>query len=173
MRTINEFKKDFAMELEEGMLYISDTLSEQTIFILGDGTIINAEFNEYGDRCTDHRRVLSDSRYSIDDLVTIEPESQTIILPDNGTTQEQDNALLDIDQVYNCYDLYVLYSNSEHIEQAVIMLLLSAGATWETAYLTGVQHAYTQYTVDEYEKMDETEKDELVVIDDDIIVYIW
>lgn len=168
----DQFMKDFETELLEGTLNITDELTPATIFILEDGTCVNAEYR-FGERLTDHRWVLSENGYTMDKMVTIEPETSTIILPASETTTEQDRTLLDLDQVYNTCDVQVEYSNIGHIEQAVIMYLLQAGAPWETAYLTGVQHEYTEYSVEEYEELDDSEKDELFVIDDDIIVSFW
>ena len=173
MRTTEkQFEKDFATELDKGMLWTSDTLSPKTIFILEDGLCVNAEY-EFGFRLTDHHCVLCEEGYSMDHLVTIEPESGTVILPDCETTTEQDRTLLDLDQLYNTSEIQVEYSNVGHIEQDIIMYLLGAGASWESAYLTGVQHEYTQYTNEEYEELDDLDKDELFVIDDDIIVDFW
>ncbi len=168
----DQFMKDFEVELQGGFLNITDELTPETIFILEDGTCINAEYG-YGERLTDHSIVLMTEGYDMEHLVTIEPESTTIILPDNETTIEQDQTLLDLDQVYNSYDIQVEYSSAGHIEQAVIMYLLEAGASWGTAYLTGVQHEYTEYSVDEFDQLDDLEKEELFVINDNIIVEFW
>lgn len=173
MRTTkDQFMKDFEIELQEGALNITDELTPETIFILDDGTCVNAEYG-YGYRLTDHHCVLSKNGYTMNKMVTIEPETGTIILPDYETTTEQDQTLLDLDQVYNTRDVQVEYSNIGHIEHAVIMYLLDAGVSWESAYLTGVQRIYSVYSVDEYEQLDDLEKEELFVIDDNIIVDFW
>ncbi len=162
MRTINEFKKDFAMELEEGMLKIGDVVSNETIFILRDGTIINAEFNEYGDRCTDHRQVLSDSRYSIDDLITIEPESQTVILPVNAVTTEQVESLQTIDEVYS--DIEWLESNDNQANKTIELIrwLYDAEVTISRIFGIVKSGSFAELDGSELDDYDEIEKDELI-----------
>lgn len=115
-----QFMVDFDIEIQEGTLNISDELRPETIFVLEDGTCVNAEYG-YGYRLTDHHSVLSESGYGMDKLVTIDPESQTIILPDHGTTPGQDQILRDLGQVYNVYDIQVEYSNGRLIEYPVII----------------------------------------------------
>ena len=172
MRTIKEFEKDFEYELETGMLIIADELSEATIFILEDGTIINAEFDGWGDRCTDHRQVLSDKRYSMDDLVTLEPESQTIILPDNGTTQEQYESLKGIEEIYKSLD--VLGSQKNGTDIYLIQYLIDAGASWETAQGVVKSGSWQVIDRDDYEnEYTSEEKDDFFFLDNGDIVDVW
>lgn len=87
MKTRKDFERDFNELIETEDLYIEYESLEYTIFILADGTPINAMF-EFGYRATDHNAVLSEPGYTMDEMVTIEPESQTIILP-KAITEEQ------------------------------------------------------------------------------------
>lgn len=171
MRTTKEqFVKDFATELKEGALIISDTLSDHTIFILQDGTYIDGEFTKFGDRCTVHAQVLREG-YSLHDLVTIEPERQTVILPDVGTTWEQYQALYGIEELYPL--LNVLGSNKNGTDIYLIQYLLDCGASWESAQGVIMDDTWTLIDPDEYDDYEPEEKEELFILDNGDIVEVW
>lgn len=162
MRTKEQFKKDFAPELKEGVLIINDEVTEATIFILQDGTIIDAQFDEFNDRCTDHHQVLSDSCYSLDDLVTIEPESQTIILPVNGVTSEQIEALTDIDNVYSVINWLESNNNLENNTIELIQWLYEAGVSIQTIFDIIRSGSFAELDEEEVNDYEPEEKDDLI-----------
>lgn len=162
MRTKEQFEKDFETELNEGVLTISATLSDHTIFVLQDGTIIDAQFDEFECRLTDHRQVLLDSRYTIDDLVTIEPETGTVILPINGLSSEQYKILQKLDTVYD--DIYFEESNINCMNNTIelIQWLHEAGVSTETIFCIIESGSFAEIDETELDDYDETEKDELI-----------
>lgn len=172
MRTTKEqFMKDFATELNENVLFIRDTLTDHTIFVLSDGTYIDAEFSEFGDRCTVHSQVLNEDGYTMDDLVTIEPERQTVIMPEKGFTWEQYNALNGIEDIYN--NLYVLGSQRNGTEIYLLQYLLDCGASWESAQGVIMDDTWTLIDPDEYDDYEPEEKEELFILDNGDIVEVW
>lgn len=172
MRTNKEqFTKDFELELQEGTLNISDTVTSETIFILRDGTNINAQFNEFGVRCTDHRQVLSDSRYSMNDLVTIEPESQTIILPDNFLTWEQLKQFDGLDDIYSEIEVQGSNCNSDYVY--LVQYLVDCGMDLKDALSIVKNGSWAVIPDDEINDYDENDKDDFIYLDNGTIVDIW
>lgn len=172
MRTTKEqFVKDFATELKEGTLFISDTLTNHTIFVLSDGTYIDGEFNEFEERCTDHSQVLNEEGYTMDDLVTIEPERQTVIMPDKGLTWEQYNALNGIEDIYN--NLYVIGSQRNGTEIYLLQYLLDCGASWESAQGVIMNDTWEVIEPNDYDDYETEEKEELFILNNGDIVDVW
>ena len=171
MKTINEFKKDFAEEIETGALIIADEVSDLTIFILRDGTIIDAEFNEYGDRCTDHRQVLSVQGYSMNDLVTIEPESQTLILPDNELTWDQVESLGGLEEIYTSLEVQGSYYNYDSIY--LIQHLVDCGASLKACFNIIKLGTWAIIPDEELDDYTAEEQDEFFYLENDTIVDVW
>ncbi len=169
MKTREDFERDFVEELELGTLVIVDKVSEETIFILQDGTIINAEFDDYGSRCTDHHQVLQVEGYDMDDLVTIEPESQTVILPINLTCQ-QINSLDGLEETY----FKLVITSSSYDDNAIYLVnhLLDCGASLNTALTVIMDETWSVIDEDELSEYDECKKENLIYLDNDVIVEV-
>lgn len=89
MRTNREqFERDFGDLIETGDLYIEHEELEYSIFILQDGTPINSLF-ELGYRVTDHQVVLQVEQYTMNNMITIEPERHAIMVDTTQLTDEQ------------------------------------------------------------------------------------
>lgn len=76
------------IEMED--VYLAYEPSEYTIFVLQDGTVINSLFS-YGDRMTDHHAILQQEGWDIERLITVEPETHTVILPINPTNEQYES----------------------------------------------------------------------------------
>lgn len=77
----------FQEYLEYEDLFLEVEPSECTIFILEDGISVNSMFMS-GSRVTDHHSVLQEVEWNMEQLVTIEPETHTVILPTNPTSEQ-------------------------------------------------------------------------------------
>lgn len=64
--------------------------SYRTIFILEDGVAVNSMFM-LGDRVTDHHAVLQEEGWDIERLITVEPETHTVILPIKPTSKQEES----------------------------------------------------------------------------------
>ena len=73
--------------------------SEYTIFVLEDGTAIDSLFF-LGDRMTDHHAILQEDGWDMERLITVEPETHTVILPVNSTP-EQIESIVTIKYMWN------------------------------------------------------------------------
>lgn len=80
----NEIFQEY-LEIED--LDLDFEPSYRTIFILEDGVSVNSMFM-LGDRVTDHHSVLQEDEWDMERLVTVEPETHTVILPINPTPQQ-------------------------------------------------------------------------------------
>lgn len=94
-----QFEKDFKDYLEFD-LFIDYECLEHTIFILQDGTPINSAF-EYGCRLTDHHAVLQEEQYTMNNMVTIEPERHAIMVDTTQLTNEQIDTLKGYSNIWN------------------------------------------------------------------------
>lgn len=94
-----QFEKDFKDYLEFD-LYIDHECLEYTIFILQDGTPINSTF-EYGYRLTDHSAVLQEEQYTMNNMVTIEPERHAIMVDSTQLTDEQIDTMKGYSNIWN------------------------------------------------------------------------
>lgn len=83
----NEIFQEY-LEFED--LYFDVEPSEETIFILQDGVSVNSMFVS-GNRVTDHHSVLQEDGWNMEQLVTIEPETHTVILPINPTPEQYES----------------------------------------------------------------------------------
>lgn len=73
------------IEMED--IYLEYEPSEYTIFVLEDGTAVNSLFY-LGDRMTDHHAILQQDEWIIERLITVEPETHTVILPIKPTNEQ-------------------------------------------------------------------------------------
>lgn len=76
--------------IEMGDIFLDDCPADCTIFILEDGTVINA-LSSCGVRMTDHHAILQEDDWVIERLITVEPETHNIILPTNPTIEQLDS----------------------------------------------------------------------------------
>lgn len=100
MKTQKDFERDFAELIEIGDLFIEPEVSEYTIFILADGTAIDSCF-ELGYRVIDHNAVLCHDDYTMEEIVTIEPERHAIMLNTAQLTNEQLETLNDYSIIWD------------------------------------------------------------------------
>lgn len=61
--------------------------SEHTIFILEDGTAIDSLYS-LDTRITDHHAILQEEGWDIERLITVEPETHSVILPIKPTNEQ-------------------------------------------------------------------------------------
>lgn len=84
----NFVKDDLFQELIEiEDIYLEDEASEYSIFVLEDGTAVNSLFL-LGERITDHQTILQQDGWIIERLITVEPETHTVILPIKPTNEQ-------------------------------------------------------------------------------------
>ena len=103
----NFIKNELFQELiEMGDISLENEPSERTIFILEDGTVVNSLFSS-GTRMTDHHAILQENGWNIERLITVEPETHTVILPITPT----------IDQIASIESLKFIWDNIRFIEQ--------------------------------------------------------
>lgn len=96
----NFIKNELFQELiEMEDICLEDTASEHTIFVLEDGTAINALFCMSG-RVTVHNAILQEDEWDMERLITVEPETHTIILPVNPSYEQTKS----IDQFKNIWN---------------------------------------------------------------------
>lgn len=129
MRTQKDFERDFAELIELGDIFIEHEVTECTIFILADGTPVDACF-EFGYRSIDHRAVLCHDDYTMEEMVTIEPERHAILLNTAQLTNEQ----LDTLKAYsNIWDEILFYDIENDCITEQVNELLSLGYDLVTA----------------------------------------
>ena len=129
MRTQKDFERDFAELIELGDIYIEHEVSEYTIFILADGTPVNAYF-ELGYRSIAHNAVLCHDDYTMEEMVTIEPERHAILVDTAQLTNEQ----LDTLKGYsNIWDEILFYDIENDCITEQVNELLSLGYDLVTA----------------------------------------
>ena len=168
---IQDFKKDFASELETGTLAIGSEISERTIFILADGTIINAEFNEYGDRCTDHRQVLAVEGYDMANMITIEPESGSVILPhENNLTWQQVEAVEGLEEFY---PLLEVQSITDTDISCLVQHLIDCGVSFSATLRVIYDESWGVIPTDELDVYSDEEKVEFLYLDNGTVVSVW
>lgn len=73
------------IEMED--IFLEYEPSENSIFVLEDGTVVDALFCQ-GNRVTGHRAILQQEDWPIERLVTVEPETHTVILPLKPTNDQ-------------------------------------------------------------------------------------
>ena len=129
MRTQKDFERDFAELIELGDLFIEHEVSEHTIFILADGTPVDAYF-ELGYRSIAHNGVLCHDDYPMEEMVTIEPERHAILVDTTQLTNEQ----LDTLKGYsNIWDDILFYDIENDCITEQVNELLSLGYDLVTA----------------------------------------
>lgn len=129
MKTQKDFERDFAELIELGDLFIEHEVSEYTIFILADGTSVDACF-ELGYRAIDHNTVLCHDDYTMEEMVTIEPERHAILVDTTQLTNEQ----LDTLKGYsNMWDEILFYDIENDCITEQVNELLSLGYDLVTA----------------------------------------
>lgn len=128
MKTQKDFERDFAELIELGDIFIEHEVSEYTIFILADGTPVDAHF-ELGYRSIDHNAVLCND-YTMEEMVTIEPERHAILADTTQLTNEQ----LDTLKGYsNMWDEILFYDIENDCITEQVNELLSLGYDLVTA----------------------------------------
>lgn len=129
MRTQKDFERDFAGLIELGDIFIEYEEPEYTIFILADGTPVNSRF-ELGYRSIDHNAILCHDDYTMEEMVTIEPERHAILVDTTQLTNEQ----LDTLKGYsNIWDDILFYDIKNDCITEQVNELLSRGYDLVTA----------------------------------------
>ena len=157
-------------ELETGTLAIGSEISEQTIFILRDGTIINAEFNEYGDRCTDHRQVLAVEGYDMGDMITIEPESGSVILPYEFTWQQVE-AVEGLEEFYPLLEVQSITDNTDIV--CLVQYFIDCGLPFSTSLKIIYDGTWAVIPNDELDDYSDEDKEEFLYLDNGTVVDVW
>lgn len=129
MRTQKDFERDFAELIELGDIFIEHEVSEYSIFILADGTPVDACF-DLGYRSIDHNTVLCHDDYTMEEMVTIEPERHAILVDTTQLTNEQLHTLKGYS---NMWDEILFYDIENDCITEQVNELLSVGYDLVTA----------------------------------------
>ena len=135
-----------------------------TMFINDLGEMLTGEWNEYHERCSSHSEYYQDATRNPNieyiEPIVFEPESNTLILPDRVFNYQEKSAILEIAEAIDenfsdcCFE-----GDNEYA--GAMQALLEAGAGAETCVQVYMNGGIVFIDEDEYNELDEYEKEDV------------
>lgn len=133
-----------------------------TMFINDLGEMLTGEWSEYHDRCSSHSEYYQDATRNPNieyiEPIIFEPESNTLILPDRVFNCEEKTAMLRIAGAID-ENLSDCYFEGDNEYAGAMQALLEAGAGAETAVMCFIDGDIAFIDEDEYNELDDYEKE--------------
>ena len=140
-----------------------------TMFINDLGEMVTGEWDEYHDRCSSHSEYYQDATRNPNieyiEPIVFEPERNMIILPDRVFNYQEKSAMLEIAEAIdeNFFDYY-FEGDNEYV--GAMQALSEAGAGAETCVQVYMNGEIVFIDEDEYNELDEYEKEDVFYTND-------
>lgn len=140
-----------------------------TMFINDLGEMLTGEWDEYHDRCSSHSEYYQDATRNPNieyiEPIVFEPESNTLILPDRVFNYQEKSAMLEIaEAIDENFSDYYFEGDNEYV--GAMQALSEAGASAETCVQVYMNGEIVFIDEDEYNELDEYEKEDVFYTND-------
>lgn len=140
-----------------------------TMFINDLGEMLTGEWDEYHVRCSSHSEYYQDATRNPNieyiEPIVFEPESNTLILPDRVFNCEERKAMLRIARAIDD-SLTLIYFEGDNEYVGALNALSDGGAGAETALMLFTNDEIVFIDEDEYNELDEYEKEDVFYTND-------